>query len=623
MGRRLALLIATYEHEDPGLRELTAPAADAEALAAVLRDPTIAGFDVTMLINQPHYHVGEAIAELYRDRRRDDLTLLYFTGHGLKDDDGRLYLATTNTRRDSLLFTSLPAEQIDYAVEACASRQKILILDCCYSGAFPVRGVKGDPAVHATERFQGRGRTILTASDSLQYSFEGNPIGDTTQSVFTRHLVQGIREGSADLDGDGDITVDELYSYVHDRVIAEKPQQRPKKQDNVEGRIVLARNINWALPVYLRNSLNSPIATDRLGAMEGLLHLHRIGNDTVRAHVIAELERLADDDSRAVSTTAAAHLLALGKEKIQPEPAPRHVDVNDPHAPAPLDAPPDDAEPPSSDPPSSAGPSDGAATQSGAKPATEQPVEQTATESPAPTAPSAPVNEASDSPQSTTSDEFSGSRGQRAAMSVAGPEQSFGAPSPVLLDSSDQVQSPAENQTSSVETKHEADVPPTLTDLPDQTAPEPNHLVHGRARGDDTSSRERPKNGSKSRRLLVGLTLGILAITATLITVIVNAQSRSGHLPSGQGAATIPASPSRAVSAPRQPAVIDKLQTSSASYGLALDTRGERLYVTDLDNTAISVIDVQTKAVVASIPVSNPASDILIAPDGSRAYVLC
>lgn len=42
MGRRLALLVATYEHRDAGLRQLTAPAGDAEALAAVLRHPDIA-----------------------------------------------------------------------------------------------------------------------------------------------------------------------------------------------------------------------------------------------------------------------------------------------------------------------------------------------------------------------------------------------------------------------------------------------------------------------------------------------------------------------------------------------------------------------------------------------------
>ncbi|MFE6178769.1 caspase family protein [Streptomyces sp. NPDC056464] len=324
MGRRLALLIATYDYQDSGLRQLTAPAHDAEALAAVLRDPDIAGFEVTALINQPHHVVGEAIGDFYRDRRRDDLTLLYFTGHGLKDDGGRLHLAMSNTRRDSLLFTGLSAEQIDQAMEGCVSRQKVLILDCCYSGAFPAgRLAKADTSVHALERFQGRGRTVLTASDATQYSFEGKtPLGQAAQSVFTRYLVEGLRDGSADLDGDGDITLDELYGYVHDRVVDEMPQQRPKKLDSVEGRIVVARNINWVLPAHLRNAIGSPIATDRLGALDGLAHLHRIGNAVVRGAVLDEIRRLASDDSKLVSAAAAARMPSLLPQPPEQTPEP-------------------------------------------------------------------------------------------------------------------------------------------------------------------------------------------------------------------------------------------------------------------------------------------------------------
>ncbi|MEU7524747.1 caspase family protein, partial [Saccharothrix sp. NPDC042600] len=338
MSRRLALLIATYEYEDAGLRRLTTPAHDAETFAEVLADPSIAGFEVTTLVNEPLHRVGRAIGEFYRDRRRDDLTLLYFTGHGLKDDEGRLYLAMTNTVRDNLLFTGLAAEHVDQAMEGCASRRKILVLDCCYSGAFPAgRLAKADPSVHALERFQGRGRTVLTASDATQYSFEGGgdqPRGRAAQSVFTRYLVAGLRDGSADLDGDGDITVDELYSYVHDRVVEEMPQQRPKKQDDVQGRTVIARNVNWTLPAYLANALASPIATDRLNALAGLARLRRVGNEVVRSRAEDEIRRLADDDSRQVS--AAANALLTTPQPPTPEPP----TPEPPTAPKPPPAPP-------------------------------------------------------------------------------------------------------------------------------------------------------------------------------------------------------------------------------------------------------------------------------------------
>ena len=107
------------------------------------------------------------------------------------------------------------------------------------------------------ERFQGKGRAVLTASDATQYAFEGDDLrGSGTSSVFTRHLVEAIRSGAADLDEDGDIALDELYSYVHDRVVAEMPQQRPKKQEDVDGRILIARNVHWTLP-------DAPAARDR------------------------------------------------------------------------------------------------------------------------------------------------------------------------------------------------------------------------------------------------------------------------------------------------------------------------------------------------------------------------
>jgi YVTN family beta-propeller protein len=89
------------------------------------------------------------------------------------------------------------------------------------------------------------------------------------------------------------------------------PQQRPKKQDNVEGRMVIARNINWSPPTYLRNALTSPMVAHRAAALDDLAHLYRIGNDVVRARVTTELEHLTNDDSRAVSTAAATLLTNL------------------------------------------------------------------------------------------------------------------------------------------------------------------------------------------------------------------------------------------------------------------------------------------------------------------------
>jgi len=322
-GRRVALLVATDRYQDSGLSRLAAPASDAKNLAAVLRDPGIAGFEVTRLHNKPNAVVGKAIGNFYRDRKRGDLTLLYFTGHGIKDDYGQLYLAMTDTDHENLQFTGVRGEQIRVAMEECQSRQNVLILDCCYAGAFPASvGIKGDAAVHALEQLGGRGSVVLTSSDATQYSFEGNQLTETgpaslragPSSLFTRFLVEGLSTGRADLDGDGDITLDELYSYVHDRVTEELPQQRPKKKEDVEGRIVFARNVRWAVPSHISNVVSSPSWVAKLTALDDLRGLHDGGNNIVQQRVLEVVRALARDDSISVSEAANQFLAELKNE---------------------------------------------------------------------------------------------------------------------------------------------------------------------------------------------------------------------------------------------------------------------------------------------------------------------
>ena len=96
-GTRSALIVASSDYTDAGLRQLRAPAIDARALAAVLHDPGIGGFEVRTLLNEPAHEVNLAVEEFFADRRPDDLLLVHFSCHGVKDEDGELYFAMANT----------------------------------------------------------------------------------------------------------------------------------------------------------------------------------------------------------------------------------------------------------------------------------------------------------------------------------------------------------------------------------------------------------------------------------------------------------------------------------------------------------------------------------------------
>ena len=100
MARKLALIIGNSQYEDTGLAKLAAPDVDVRALAEVLQTPGIGAFDEVMpLLNEGLATVRKSIARFFDCKHRDDLLLLYFSGHGVRDEQGHLYLAVRDTER--------------------------------------------------------------------------------------------------------------------------------------------------------------------------------------------------------------------------------------------------------------------------------------------------------------------------------------------------------------------------------------------------------------------------------------------------------------------------------------------------------------------------------------------
>ncbi|MFY9820826.1 MAG: caspase family protein [Thermoanaerobaculia bacterium] len=324
MSRKVALLIGNSTY-GPGLPALEKPDADIAALAKVLADPAIGGFDeVKRVLDATSTTARREIARFFSGRSPDDLLLLYFSGHGLRNDRGALYLAVQDTEADLLRGTAVPASFISEEMDDCRSRRQILILDCCYSGAFE-HGAKG-PAVNPATAFTGNGlgRFVLTASDSTQLAWEDIAATSTGGlSVFTRHLVGGLESGEADLDGDGLISVDELYDYVHDRVVEENPRQTPGKSvSKQQGEIFLARNPAGPklrpLPAELMQELQHPWAAVREVAVRELERFLRGSDAGLAKAARAAAEQARADDSRRVAKAATEVLAAVTPAEGEP-----------------------------------------------------------------------------------------------------------------------------------------------------------------------------------------------------------------------------------------------------------------------------------------------------------------
>jgi hypothetical protein len=361
---RYALIVANDQHDDPKLRSLRSPAEDADALARVLGDPAIGGFEVDLVHNVPEHILRMKVSDFLTadDRLTDDTLLLHFSCHGVKDDAGRLFFASPNTQMHNLKGTALSASWLAECIEDSRSRKILLLLDCCYSGAFSdTRRARAGDAAHPLEPLRGgTGRVVLTATSELEYAWEGDTrSGEPTPSVFTSALIKGLETGEADRDGDQRIAVGELYDYIRDQLSDDGVPQRPGMDSQLRGETLYVARTSHITVVELRadmaQRLRDPAPSTRLGLVGDLLAVAQAGGGEGISARAALAELAADDDSLRVRRTAQAAIDELEPaegEAPAPIPGPPPADPGREHvpcvaAPAPPSAPVESLPPPS------------------------------------------------------------------------------------------------------------------------------------------------------------------------------------------------------------------------------------------------------------------------------------
>ncbi len=226
---RVALLIGT-ENYGEAFSRLEATPKNVRGLAAVLEDPLMGGFEKTVILIDPDYsEMARTIDTWLGERDKDDFVLLYISGHGVKDVKRQLYFAASKTEKNKkgelTTSTAVEARKIHGWLQDCKAKRQVVILDCCFSGAFGDLLALDDGAVDVEGALGAEGRVVLTSSSSMEYSFQQR---DGDLSVYTHHLIEGITSGAADLDDDGQISTDELHRYTSRKVQEESHGMTPK-----------------------------------------------------------------------------------------------------------------------------------------------------------------------------------------------------------------------------------------------------------------------------------------------------------------------------------------------------------------------------------------------------------
>lgn len=169
-----------------------------------------------------------------------DVALLYFSGHG--SDQG--YLVTPDFQRNDL---GIPMSELLAMANNSKCKNKIIILDCCFSGK-----LGENPITQSNESTLGEGVTIMAASSRDEAATEFNG-----QGLFTSLFLQSLRGSAADITGR--ITPAGIYAFVDQSLGAW--QQRPVFKTNISHFVSIREiepRVSKAVLRKLRNYFVSP-----------------------------------------------------------------------------------------------------------------------------------------------------------------------------------------------------------------------------------------------------------------------------------------------------------------------------------------------------------------------------
>lgn len=152
-----------------------------------------------------------------------EIAVLYFAGHGAIDSIGG-YLCTSEVSRPD---EGLSLDDIMRLVEQSRVKNKVIILDSCFSGAVAKWSQMSNYSILYA------GTTILAACGDKQYSAETEGKG-----VFTSLLVEALYGGAMNLLGE--VSPGSIYSYI-DRALGGW-EQRPIFKANIDGFVSLRKN---------------------------------------------------------------------------------------------------------------------------------------------------------------------------------------------------------------------------------------------------------------------------------------------------------------------------------------------------------------------------------------------
>lgn len=238
-GKQWALLIGCEKYHRAAPLRFTVN--DVRQLAATLRERGGVDEDrilqITDAESNPRFQplrtsLMSELPKWLSQQGAEDRIIVYFSGHGFRDADGKMYLAPLDCDPDNPAPTGIPVEWFRDQIARCQAGFKLLVIDACHAGS-----EKGDDEVESLvaskdlgEPFRDLSGVITLASSTADE--KSQLWEEKQQSLFTYYLNQGLK-GHADANGDSVVDIDELNNFVYRSVTRAAKNHFPRTQTPV------------------------------------------------------------------------------------------------------------------------------------------------------------------------------------------------------------------------------------------------------------------------------------------------------------------------------------------------------------------------------------------------------
>jgi hypothetical protein len=193
-GNYHALLIGNDDYQQHD--DLTTAGHDITTLGHLLKESY--NFDTQILHNASRYEIISALDQLRSTLKASDNLLIYFSGHGVIDNEDTGYWLPVDAKENER-NTWIENKAITNLVDAIAAKHVLLVSDSIYSGTLSRSSIARPLPQQATAQkrrwlqavSKSRVRTVLSSGSTMpQSKFSGN----ADHSVFANALINSLKD---------------------------------------------------------------------------------------------------------------------------------------------------------------------------------------------------------------------------------------------------------------------------------------------------------------------------------------------------------------------------------------------------------------------------------------------